>query len=148
MHIINIYNLGDVSLKIKKWMKRNVNTIQETANVFDAAVNMKDNFVSSLIVVVNGQPLGIVTERDIVYKAVALDKPSKETKVSDVMTKTLIKANINDSVAEVSRRMGLAKIKQIPIVDEDNTLVGIVTSTDLVRVISHFQKDMDAITGK
>jgi len=135
-------------LKIKNWMNKNVKTAKKTDTILDATKEMKDNFVSDLVVVDNGSPIGMITERDIVYKVVAMEKSSVETKVEDVMTKTLITANINDSVTEVSRRMGLAKIKQIPIVDGNNSLVGIVTSTDLIRVVSHFQKNMDAIIGK
>ena len=137
-----------IKLKIKNWMNKNVKTAKKTDTILDATKEMKDNFVSDLVVVDNESPIGMITERDIVYKVVAMEKSSVETKVEDVMTKTLITANINDSVTEVSRRMGLAKIKQIPIVDGNNSLVGIVTSTDLIRVVSHFQKNMDAIIGK
>ena len=135
-------------MKIKNWMNKNVKTAKKTDTILDATKEMKDNFVSDLVVVDNDSPIGMITERDIVYKVVAMEKSSVETKVEDVMTKTLITANINDSVTEVSRRMGLAKIKQIPIIDGNNSLVGIVTSTDLIRVVSHFQKNMDAIIGK
>ncbi len=135
-------------MKIKNWMKKNVSTVGKNDSVLNSAVIMKDNFVSNLVVVDNGCPVGIITERDVVFKLVALSKDPEGTAVGDIMTKTLITANINDSVTEVSRRMGLAKVKQIPIVDENNTLTGIVTSTDLVRIISHFQKDMDAILDK
>lgn len=135
-------------MKIKNWMNKNVKTSKKEDTILQATREMKNNFVSDLVVIDNGSPIGMITERDIVYKVVAMEKTPSETKVEDVMTKTLITANLNDSVTEVSRRMGLAKIKQIPVVDGNNSLVGIVTSTDLIRVVSHFQKNMEAIIGK
>ncbi|MGM5482524.1 MAG: CBS domain-containing protein [Nanobdellota archaeon] len=136
-------------MKIKNWMNRNIKTVDKSNTVLEAAKMMKDNFVANLVVIENGSPIGIVTQRDICYKIVAMSKPAEKSKVEDIMTKTLITAHTEDTVSEVSRRMGLAKIKQIPIIDEKHSLVGIITSSDLVRVVSHFQKDLDAmITNK
>ncbi|MFW5990651.1 MAG: CBS domain-containing protein [Candidatus Nanoarchaeia archaeon] len=132
-------------MKIKNWMNRNIKTTSKDSLVLDAAKSMKQNLVADLVVVENGHPIGILTERDICYKVVAMNKDPQSTKVDDIMTKTLITAHIDDTISEVSRRMGLAKIKQIPIIDDKNTLVGIITSSDLVRVVSHFQRDLDSM---
>lgn len=134
-------------MKIKNWMNRNVKTISKESTVTEAAKLMKDNFVACLVVVDNGSPVGIITERDICYKVVALDKAAKTTSTNEVMTKSLITAHVDDTISEVSRRMGLAKIKQIPIIDESKSLVGIITSTDLVRVVSHLQRDLNDMVG-
>lgn len=130
-------------------MNRNIKTISKDQSVLEAAKKMKDNFVANLVVVENGSPIGIVTERDMCYKVVAMDKSTHTVTVGSIMTKTLITAQVDDTISEVSRRMGLAKIKQIPVVDNKYSLVGIITSSDLVRVVSHFQKDLDSmITSK
>ncbi len=134
-------------MKIKNWMNRNVKTVTKEISIFKVAQQMKDHFIASMVVVNNGVPIGIITERDICYKVVALGKDPTKATVDDIMTKSLITAHMDDTISEVSRRMGLAKIKQIPIVDNNKTLVGIISSTDLVRVVSHFQKDLHNIVG-
>lgn len=126
-------------------MNKNVKTVAREKSIYDAAKLMKDGFVASLIVVENNSPVGIITERDICYKVVAMSKDPLRTKVDEVMTRTLITAHMEDTVSEVSRRMGLAKVKQIPIIDNNRSLAGIVTSTDLIRIISHLQKDLGSI---
>jgi CBS domain-containing protein len=132
-------------LKIKNWMNKNVKTISKNDSVFKAANEMKKHFVGGLIVIENGSPIGILTERDICFKVVSLYLDSKKVLVSDVMTKTLIKAHVEDTISEISRRMSLAKIKQIPIVNESNMLVGIISSSDLIKIVASFHRDIDGL---
>lgn len=135
-------------MKLKNWMRRDFKTASKRDTILDVAKVMKDNFTDNLIVVDNGKPIGIITERDIVYKVVALGKGIEETKVSDIMTQSLIMAHVDDTISEVSTRMGLAKIKQLPIVDETGSLVGMISSTDLVKIISHLQKDLHSMVNQ
>ncbi|MFP4402864.1 MAG: CBS domain-containing protein [Nanoarchaeota archaeon] len=126
-------------------MNKNVKTITKNETIFKATNIMKESFVGQLVVIENSFPIGILTERDICYKVVSLNLDPKKTPVEKIMTKTLIKAHINDTISEISRRMSLAKIKQIPIIDENNSLVGIISSSDLIRIVASLHRDIDGI---
>jgi CBS domain-containing protein len=132
-------------LKIKNWMNKNIKTIFKTDTVFKAANIMKENFVGGLVVIENGSPIGIITERDICFKVVSLNLDSKNTLVEQIMTKTLIKAHVDDTISEISRRMSLAKIKQLPIIDDNNMLVGIIGSSDLIKIVASLHRDIDGL---
>ena len=74
---------------IKDIMTKEVITIDAHKSVFDAAELMSNKGVGCLVVIVKGFPVGIITERDIVKRAVA-KRGSLDQKVTEVMTKTLI----------------------------------------------------------
>jgi len=65
-------------------------TIQASATVAEAAVTMRDKEIGSLVVVEQGKPMGIVTERDVVTKVAASNKQPSGVLVRDIMTSPLI----------------------------------------------------------
>jgi CBS domain-containing protein len=116
---------------IKDIMTKSVITIDSHKKVFEAAELMSEKSVSCLIVGVQGFPVGIITERDIVRRVVA-KRSSGEQKVTDVMTKTLITVDPDTSLKEAARIMSTNKVRRLPVL-KNNKLVGIVVSTDFVR---------------
>jgi CBS domain-containing protein len=92
---------------------------------------MTDKGVGCVIVVVQAFPVGIITERDIVRRIVA-KRASFDTKITDVMTKTLITVEPETSLKEAARIMSSNKIRRLPVL-KDNRLVGIVVASDFVR---------------
>lgn len=131
-------------IKVKDWMTKNVKTVTQEDSVQEASKRMKEINGGSLIVVENEKAIGIITERDISQKLVAEDKSPGGTKVGEIMTHNLISASPEDSIMEVSKRMNLAKIKKMPIMENDK-LVGIITTTDLMRVMKALKEDMIAL---
>ncbi len=129
-------------MKVRSCMSRNVKSVDGSSNIKSAAILMRDNFISGLIVTDGLSPVGIITERDICNKVVAHSRNPENILVEEVMTRSFITASPDDSILEVSRRMGLSKIRQVPIVDSDSRLVGILTSADIIRLVSGMQKDM------
>jgi CBS domain-containing protein len=116
---------------IKDIMTKDVVTIESTKTVFDAAEVMTEKEVGCLIVVIKAFPVGIITERDIVKRIVA-KHVSVDTKLKDVMTKTLITVGPDTSLKDAARVMSTNKIRRLPVL-KDNKLVGIVVATDFVR---------------
>lgn len=112
-------------------MTKEVTTIDKNKTVFDAAELMSTTGLGCLIVVVQGYPVGIVTERDIVRRVVA-KRASFDLKVAEVMTKTLITVEPDTSLREAARIMSTNKIRRLPVLKQ-NKLVGIVVSSDFVR---------------
>ena len=117
--------------KVKDIMTKNVVSISVDSNVFEAAELMCSSQLGCLVVVDGEAPVGIVTERDIVRRVVAKRLPL-ETKISEVMSKSLITVDPDASLKEAARLMSSNQIRRLP-VSRDNKLVGIVVAADFVR---------------
>jgi CBS domain-containing protein len=116
---------------VKDIMTKEVVKISVNDNVFAAAEIMNSSEIGCLVVVDGENPLGIITERDIVRRVVAKELPL-ETKVSKVMSKSLITIDPEASLKEASRVMSSHKIRRLPVLKQ-NKLVGIIVSADFVR---------------
>jgi CBS domain-containing protein len=78
-----------------------------------------------------GRLVGLVTDRDIVIRALADGKEPKTTRVEGVMTTDIHTAQPNDRVIDTIRKMGDKQVRRIPVVDEDNNLRGIISMADV-----------------
>jgi len=115
-------------------MKKNVISIDASMTVQDAAKMMDDASIGAIVVLENGIAIGIVTERDLARRIVAKGK-SLTTNVKEVMSSPLIVINPDETVWEAAQLMKTRKIHRMPAVKE-NRLVGIVTTSDMVRLCS------------
>lgn len=116
---------------VKDIMTENVVSIGLDDSVFEAANLMSSSQVGCLVIVNGEEPIGIVTERDIVRRVVAKKLPL-ETKISEVMSKSLITINPDASLKKAARVMSSNKIRRLPVLKQ-NKLVGIVVASDFVR---------------
>jgi CBS domain-containing protein len=108
-------------------------TVGPDATVWDAAGLMRDRDVGSLVVLRNGEPAGIVTERDIVKKVAAEDAKPSEVRVADIMSSPVITVHPHEEVVEAAKRMADRKIRRLVVVD-DNDFVGVVTENDILKL--------------
>lgn len=132
-------------MKVHQLMTTKVATITQENNVVEAGKIMAQHGCGSIVVVENDAPVGIVTETDLLKKVVAEGKNLFETKIKEVMTANPITAGPQDSIAETSRRMGLAKIRRMVVV-EDGKLLGVVSTTDLRRYMKELERDLMDLT--
>jgi len=116
---------------VKDIMTKNVVSVCVENSVFEAAELMSSKQVSCLVIMDGEMPIGIVTERDIVRRVVAKKMPL-ETKVSEIMSKSLITIDADASLKEAARLMSSNKIRRLPVLKQ-NKLVGIVVAADFVR---------------
>jgi len=121
-----------MSLVVQNIMVSNVITTEKHALVIDAVKIMNQQGIGCLVVTENGNPIGIVTERDFLKRVLVESKNPKKTKVQEVMSSPLIVGNPDMEIDKVTKFMFDRKIKKLPIV-EDGKLVGLVTFTDLLR---------------
>ena len=119
---------------VRDIMRKSVISIDESMSVKDAATMMDDANVGSIIVTKNNSPAGILTERDFVKRVASKDIPLS-TKVSDIMSKPLIVIGPDETVWESAEVMQKNNIHKLP-VQENNTIIGIITTTDLVKICS------------
>ena len=115
-------------------MTKGVITIDMNKTVADAATLMSAKTIGSLVVVDEDVPVGIVTERDVVRRAVAKNLPS-HTKISEIMSEPLITIDPDSSLREAARLMLKNKIRRLPVV-KTNKLDGILVASDFARHLS------------
>jgi CBS domain-containing protein len=111
-------------------MTRSVKTATPDTTLRDAALLMRAEDVGAIPVVENGALVGIVTDRDIVVRAIAEGK-NAETNVRDVMTAEIFSVKENDFVFEAIRLMGDKQIRRIPVVNARGELAGIIAMADV-----------------
>ena len=119
-------------MKVSEIMARDVRLLSPDQTIREAASLMADADVGSLPVGDNDRLGGIITDRDIVIRAVAQGK-SADTKVADVMSKEMLYCFDTDETDAVARNMGKAQVRRLPVVNSDKRLVGIVSLGDLAR---------------
>ena len=119
-------------MEIEDIMVQKVITVDPKATVKEAARLMNRHEIGCLVVVGQGQVMGIMTERDLLKKVVELGKNPEKTKVHDIMSKRLVVGTPHMEIPDAVRLMLQKKIKKLPIVTEGK-IIGLVTLTDIAR---------------
>ncbi|MFQ6075083.1 MAG: cyclic nucleotide-binding/CBS domain-containing protein [Candidatus Bathyarchaeia archaeon] len=112
-------------------MSREVVTINPEATMDEAARIMGEKHIGSLIVVKEGEPVGIVTERDLLSHVLACGRDPKRVKVGGVMSSPLITISPTAQIKEAAQTM-IKRKGRLAVFDEGR-LVGIITASDLIR---------------
>jgi CBS domain-containing protein len=118
---------------------RTIISIDSKAKVKDAARMMVDKGIGSLVANRDGLPFGMVTERDLVAKIVALGADPSKLTVADVMIAPLTTIEASASLIDAARKMVEKQIKRL-VVTEHDKIIGIISQTDLVQHMTDFQK--------
>ena len=129
------------NMKIKDIMITDIIYTHPDEGVVKAFETLLKYKISCLPVVSEDKKLiGIITTTDIGYNLI-LDKYTLDTKVSDVMTKDVISITPDKSIMDAIKKMDEYGYKgeiinQLPVIDEDNNLIGIVSDGDIIRALS------------
>jgi CBS domain-containing protein len=108
-------------------------TCSPDMTVRDAVTLMAEkNYGSIFILDDDRHVLGVMTERDIFRRVIGEDRDPKTTRVDEVMTTEVRKANRNDKILDWLQVMSNERFRRLPIVDEDNRLVSVMTQGDFV----------------
>lgn len=121
-------------IKVKSIMTHDVITISKESGIMDAAKLMVGKSVSCLVVVEKGQPVAIVSERDIIKGMV-----SGRKKVKEVMSSNFMRINPATKFSEVSRNLRDNKFRRFVVV-ENGKLAGLITETDIVEATRDFTR--------
>lgn len=117
-------------LRCSEIMTTSVHTAGPRATLRDVAGIMRSGDVGAVPIVDEGRLIGIVTDRDMVVRAVA-DGISGDAPISQVMTKELFTAGPDDFAFEAIRLMGDKQVRRIPVVMSDGSLAGIIAVADV-----------------
>jgi signal-transduction protein with cAMP-binding, CBS, and nucleotidyltransferase domain len=108
----------------------------------DVAQMMAKKKVGSVIIInKKGNPIGIVTERDIVKRVCLKDVAASRIKLEEIMSAPLISIMSYDSIDTASRVMVKNKIKHLAVLEEDNRIVGLLSVTDITRRLAKILLD-------
>ncbi len=116
-----------------------VYSISPDESVFEAIKKMSDLKIGALLVLIDGKLAGIISERDYRDKVILMGKRSKDTPVSEIMTKEIYRVKSTDDVNTCMRIMTDQKIRHLPVVD-DGQLKGVISIGDVVKSVIDQQK--------
>ena len=117
---------------VRDIMTKEIIMIDGSDTALEAAKLMAEKGISSLFVVKDGVPVGIVTERDFIKKICAKDIPIAKIMISEIMSKILTTADPETPIEVAVQRMVNHRIRRLPIM-EGGKIVGIITVTDLAK---------------
>jgi len=127
-----------MSLRVKDVMVTNIITIDAGATVKKAAELMDKHDIGCLIVVSYGNPIGIVTERDMLRRVLLQRRDLAKTRIGNIMSAPLIASNPQTDIRDAVRLMNERRIKKLPVIEEGQ-LVGLVSLTDVMRSLAYFE---------
>lgn len=120
-------------MKIKELMTRDVESVDPLSSLEEAAQLMSDGDVGSVPVVDEGRVVGVLTDRDIVVRAVAAGLDPSEARCGDIMTPEVVHCREEDDASEAAALMEEHQIRRIIVTDAEGGLTGVVSLGDLSR---------------
>ena len=121
-------------MKVKDCMCDDVCCVKPNAKVQEVAKLMAQNHIGCVPVCDNNDCIcGIVTDRDVLLRCVACDKDIHQTPVSDIMSCNVYTCQENDEMSNAESKMGQQQIRRLPVCDNQNRIVGILTIGDIAQ---------------
>lgn len=117
---------------VRDIMIRNVITIDHNKTAKEVAMLMAEKQVSSLVVIKDSNPIGLVTERDLARKVLTTDRKSSDVQLSEIMSFKFRWVEPMTPIEDAIQKMINNNIRRL-LVLENNKLVGIITETDLAK---------------
>lgn len=115
-------------------------TIGPDASVYEAVELMASRQIGALLVMVEGELRGILSERDYARKVILQGRSSRQTHVSEIMSSPVITVTPTHTLEDCMKIVTEKRIRHLPVVD-DGRVVGVVSIGDLVRAIITVQKE-------
>lgn len=127
-----------MTVSVRDIMRKDLHTIAVSSSIQDTAILMNDLKVSSLLIVdTYSNPVGLVTERDLVRKACVKDQPVSQVINKDIMTSPLITIDAKSSPSDAIDLMSKNNVRHLLVVDNESghsgKPIGIITPFDLMR---------------
>ena len=122
------------SLRALEIMSTPVVTVKESTSIRDVAKMMNKHNVDAVVILnKNGNPEGLITEGDIVRRLVSTKRNLWFVKAKHVMSRPLITIGKDAMLEDAARYMAEKKVKKLCVIDENNKLVGMLTTEDITK---------------
>lgn len=120
-------------MNVNQIMQSNVATVTPETSARSAAALMAAGDVGMLPVCENGQPVGVVTDRDIVLRVIPRIGGSTDIAVGEIMSHPVLECRMDDSIEHIAGVMGDQQIRRLVVRDDNGALVGVVSLGDIAR---------------
>jgi signal-transduction protein with cAMP-binding, CBS, and nucleotidyltransferase domain len=131
---------------------RDVVTATRETTISEAARLMRDQHVGSLVVVETSpegvEPVGILTDRDIVIEVIAEGVAIDAVTVGDIMSYALLRVQEQDSVFDTAQRMRARGVRRVPVIDGNGRLAGILAVDDILELLSEELSLLTRVTAR
>jgi CBS domain-containing protein len=118
-------------------MRTSIVTVEEGVSVAEASLGMYKKEEGCAIVLRQGKPFGIVTERDVTWKVAAKGLDPNSVRVAEIMSTPLVTIDPNADLTEAAKIMKKHKIRRLAVVKE-GTLHGVLTANDVARNLENY----------
>jgi CBS domain-containing protein len=118
-------------MQVKEVMSRQVTWVGPDTGIAEIARRMREEDIGSVPIAENDRLIGMVTDRDIVVRAVAEGKELGPMTARQVMSSKILYCFDDQAVGEVLKNMGDMQVRRLPVVNRDKRLVGLVSLGDL-----------------
>lgn len=126
-------------MDVLKTKDSNIWSVDSQETAYNALEVMASKEIGALLVIDNGQLVGVFSERDYARKVILKGKSSKETTVGELMTTPVFFMSPEKSIEECMALMTEKRIRHMPVIDAGK-LIGVVSIGDVVNVIISAQK--------
>lgn len=121
---------------VEHLMDTRVQRLDLNSTVRQCAKKMAEMKADSLVLVADGQAVGIITERDLVIKVLADGLNPDKVLARDIMSTPLITISPKATMTEAAKRMSEYKIRRLVVLDKQGDLIGMATADDLAKVLA------------
>jgi CBS domain-containing protein len=129
-------------MSLQNYCRKPVVRISPETNITEACQLMEQNNIGCLIAEREGKLCGIVTDRDIALRVTGAKRDPDKTKVKDIMTPDPIRISVDKDLHHLTELMHAYNVRRVPIVNDFDTTLGIVTLDDLIAL---FGEEMSEI---
>ncbi len=123
----------------KECMTKQVELGSPTMTLQEAAIKMRDGDFGALPINENDRLVGMITDRDIVVRAVAEGKDLTRTTVRDILSPNILYCFEDETLEEIAMNLGENQVRRLPVLSRQKRLVGILSLGDLAQSHADFQ---------
>ena len=130
---------GVIDMQAKEIMARDVKLIHPNTSLKEAAEKMKQFDIGMLPVVEEDKVVGILTDRDIIIRAIAEDRDPEKTNAGEAMSKDVITAYDDQDAEEISQLMKKKQVRRLVLLNHDEKVTGVFSLGDLATALSDME---------
>lgn len=124
-------------MKVRDVMHKGVEWVDPSTTVVELARRMRDMDIGAIPIGENDKLVGMVTDRDVVVRALADGKDVMKKTARDVMSKGIVFCRDGEDVEDAVRIMEQKKIRRLPVLDENKRMIGMLSLGDISHAASH-----------